>query len=254
MKKIVLSLLLVSTAISAHAMDETQQNWTYSLGAFSHVSPDYMGSGDYKGSISPFFNATYQWDQHQNYFFIRSHEGIGVQTRLGQAIVGTSLGYRGGREREENTNLAGMHGVNETGTTNLFFRYGHNEYNGGINLSKGLSGDNNGLVISANVGCNCKLSEKVTGSFSVGTAWADNTYMDDYFGVKTNEVTANRTAYKGKKGILNYGISAGLSYQLQEKQSIAISAGLSKISKAQSSPIVASDIQGRLSLGYIHSF
>ncbi|MFT7144483.1 MAG: outer membrane protein [Alphaproteobacteria bacterium] len=253
MKKLIITALFVLTSMPVWA-DDVQKPWSFALGAFSHISPDYMGSGNYEGGVSPYFDATYQWDNHKNYVFLRSNGGLGVQTRVGQAIVGTSLGYRGGREREENTVLAGMDGVDDTATANLFWRYGHNQYNGGINLSKGLNGANNGLVIAANIGCNCKLSEKLTGSASFNAAWADDTYMNDYFGVNASEATASRRAYKGSKGLLNYGVNFGLSYKLQEKQHISIGSGLSKIAKADDSPIVEEEIQARLSIGYIYNF
>lgn len=231
------------------------KNWNFSIGAFQSIHADYLGSDDYEGSTIPFFDYTYTWDNHQTYTFVRSNEGVGIQTRLGQGIIGTSIGYRNERESSENKALDGLADIDETATANLFYRYGYNQYSGGFLISKGLKNENSGTTVKLHAGCNCKINENLYTSLGAFAIWGDETYMDDYFGVKTSEATMSRPEYKASSGLLNYGIRAGLSYDLDEKQGLILNTSIYKLGdEAARSTFVEEDFGGSITFGYIYMF
>jgi outer membrane protein len=247
---------LAQTSFTEEISEEAQiKHWSASIGLFQHVGPDYLGSDDYEGATAPHLNLTYQWDSHNYYAFLRTSEGLGIQTRLGQGILGTSIGYRGERDPDENKLLEGLTEVDETPTANIFYRYGHNQYNAGVMISKGLINENRGTLVKIHAGCNCKLKENWHGSLGVFAAWADETYMNDYFGVSALEALATRSTYKASSGILNYGINAGLSYAIDDKQSLSLGGRVYKLgTEAEDSTFVEQEFGGNLSFGYIYNF
>lgn len=253
------ALLTVGTmavpALAENIEEVEIKHWSASLGLFQSFRPDYMGSDDYEGSTSPHINVTYQWDSHNYYAFLRTSEGLGIQKRVGQGILGTSIGYRGERDPDENNRLEGLTEVDEAPTANLFYRYGHNQYNAGIHISKGLINENSGTLVKLHAGCNCKLKENLYGSIGAFATWADETYMNDYFGVSALEALPTRNAYKASSGILNYGINSGLTYIVDKNQSLTVGGNIYKLGgEAKDSSFVKKEIGGALSFGYIYNF
>lgn len=260
-KKWQFSLCVMLSACSmthrAFSNDENIEikRWSAALGAFQHIHADYLGSDDYEGFLTPHVDITYQWDSHNHYAFLRTHEGLGMQTRVGQGITGASIGFRAERDPEENSRLEGLTEVDETATANLFYRIGHNQWNGGIHISKGLTEENMGTIITLNAGCNCKLKDKWWGSMGIFANWADDTYMNDYFSVSASEATADRAEYEASSGWLNYGLSAGLSYVKDEHHSFMIGSRIYKLgNEAENSTFVDEEVGGSITIGYIYNF
>ena len=180
---------------------------------------------------------------------------MGIQTRLGQGIIGASIGYRGERDPDENKKLTGLTEVDDTATANLFFRYGHNQYNGGILISKGLIQENEGTLIKIHAGCNCQIKDKWYGSLGAFATWGDQNYIDDYFGVKQSQSTNKRGTYKPNSGFVNYGINTGISYLLDNQQTLTASSSIYRLGKeARDSTFVEKEFGGSITFGYIHKF
>lgn len=257
-----LAIAVISAVNSVAFANETEntnnfdtKHWDVSLGLFQLIHTDYLGSRNYEGTTLPYLDITKKWDGHNNYVFLRTTEGLGIQTRVGQGIAGVSIGYRGERDPDENKNLSGLTEVDDTATANLFFRYGHNQYNGGILISKGLIQENRGTLIKLHAGCNCQIKDKWYGSLGTFATWGDQDYMNDYFGVKASEATGTRAAYKAKSGFVNYGIKAGVSYMLDETQTLTASSSIYRLGKeARNSTFNEKEFGTSLTFGYIYQF
>lgn len=85
-------------------------------------------------------------------------------------------------------------------------------------------------------------------------SWHDKKYVDYYFGVRDNEVRADRAAYKGKSGISSALGARGI-YMFDRTHSVFMDAEVSSLaSSIKDSPLVDRSSTNSLLLGYLYRF
>lgn len=88
----------------------------------------------------------------------------------------------------------------------------------------------------------------------VGAVWLDENYVDYYYGVKINEVTADRGFYAPTSTV---NLEAGLrtTYKLTTHKSFFVDLGVDSLgSEIKGSPIVDGSTDSRIFVGYVHMF
>ena len=79
-------------------------------------------------------------------------------------------------------------------------------------------------------------------------------YVDYYYGVRANEMTADRAYYQGESAV-NIEVGARGGYMFKQKHFVFLDVSVTSLaSEIKDSPLVDSSTENRLMLGYIYSF
>lgn len=88
----------------------------------------------------------------------------------------------------------------------------------------------------------------------VGAVWLDENYVDYYYGVKANEVTAERGFY-APDATVNLEAGFRTTYEVTPRNSIFLDLSASALgSEIKDSPIVDGSTESRIFMGYVHMF
>lgn len=84
--------------------------------------------------------------------------------------------------------------------------------------------------------------------------WADRDYVNYYYGVRSNEVRAGRSAYAGDSA-LNPELGLRVAYRLSSLHSMYLDASVTRLDDViRDSPLVGRKTEGALRLGYLYQF
>ncbi|SEI07890.1 outer membrane protein [Rheinheimera pacifica] len=82
----------------------------------------------------------------------------------------------------------------------------------------------------------------------------DKKYVDYYYGVRANEVTADRAYYQGESAV-NIEVGARGGYMFKQKHFVFLDVSVTSLaSEIKDSPLVDSSTENRVILGYIYRF
>ncbi|TCV92891.1 outer membrane protein [Luteibacter rhizovicinus] len=88
----------------------------------------------------------------------------------------------------------------------------------------------------------------------LGATWLDKKYVDYYYGVRPEEVRANRAAYVGGSTV-NTRAGVRVGYKLSEHQHLIFDVGATMLgSKIKDSPLVDSSSVPTVAFGYFYAF
>lgn len=88
----------------------------------------------------------------------------------------------------------------------------------------------------------------------VGAVWLDENYVDYYYGVKINEVTADRGFY-APTATVNFEAGLRTTYKFTTHQSFFVDLSVESLgSEIKDSPIVDGSADSRFFVGYVHMF
>jgi len=97
-------------------------------------------------------------------------------------------------------------------------------------------------------------SGAVTVTPRIGAEWYDKDYVDYYYGVRANEVRADRRAYRGDSSqAIEAGVRIGYAWQRRHNFFIDVSAK-SLGSEIKDSPLVERSTESSVKLGYLYAF
>lgn len=245
----------VATALclpAAMALAEDDKFPMVNLGAAIGVAPDYLGSDDTE--VAPLFALSVTTER-----FTFRNNGQGLEVDLSRAFGsgpgfigwGPILRYDGGRndsDKVEDAVVSRMAPVEAafeaggfveatlplagTGTEPLLVT-------ARLSVVQGLDGGHEGLLAEAQLGV-----VKPLGRWSVGggitLAAADGDYTNAYFGVSAADAAVTGLdAYQAGGGLRDAGLAAFASYAVNDRLSVDLSAGYSKLlGDAADSPVV----------------
>ncbi len=216
------------------------KNWNYTLGAGVGYAPTYEGSDEYDALPVPVVNIEYK----DGLFFTNTSNGIGSYPLRGENYkVGASIGYAGGRnEDDDRKNLRGMGDVDASATANFLAEYDLGPAQLAGKVSTALSGDY-GTTAELKVGSRYWVSEKIILSGSIGTKWADEEHMSNYFGVSSAQSTrSGYSRYDAESGFKSVGFSVGATYRITDHWNTNLTfKGDQLVGDAADSPIVKDD-------------
>lgn len=208
-----LGVLALTTATTAQADDHMYERpWDLTLGAITLFSPEYKGSDETETRVLPMVEASYYLDEQRSLFF-GMKDGLGYNYSYNDMLdAGVAVHYRSGRDSSDDTFLAGMEDLDDAAELNAYVSMKNGPFNAGVELSKGVTGDNGGLQLRLNAGADKKLAKKLRGGLGVSVAYSDDEYMEDYFSVSAAEATAGRAAYDAGSGFSEAEFSGNLIY------------------------------------------
>lgn len=116
------------------------------------------------------------------------------------------------------------------------------------------SGHSKGQRFSLGLEKNFHLGRQVMVAPHVTAHWLDKKYVDYYYGVRANEVTAGRAAYVGKSGV-NLDVGLRAMYLFDKNHSVMLDVAVTSLAKGiKDSSLVDRSSTNRVILGYMYRF
>lgn len=218
--------------------------WSVVLGAGGIVRPTFEGSDRYFASPVPLVSINY------NDMISLDTSGLNAYWRNGGLQIGGGLTYNLGRLQGSNSvvtpgdeRLNGLGNIPAAAGLRAFANYKLGPVVLGATLTKYLAEGNNGLLIDGLVEIPYRLGERTTLTGRLFATWADQSYMQTWFGVTPGQsISSGYAVYQAEAGIKNVGLGINLRHQFGTNWMLSADARLSRLTgSADHSPITVSN-------------
>jgi len=117
-----------------------------------------------------------------------------------------------------------------------------------------VSGDSEGSVFNVGLERTWHFKQHFMFTPRVVVSLLDKKYVDYYYGVRANEVTAGRAYYQGESAV-NIEVGARGGYMFKQKHLVFVDVSVTSLaSEIKDSPLVDSSTENRVMLGYMYRF
>jgi len=215
------------------------------LGGGVAIMPDYEGSSDYKVMPFPMFSLRYGWGER--YVAL---EGASLKANLMSDAgfeFGPLLAYEMGRNDDmENRAVRRLGEIDGTVMAGAFFSTEIDIGGQGPGLQfsgqllSDVGGNDQGVVATLETGYGWMFGESWMLTIGASTTWADENYMQTYFGVTpAGALASGLPVYNADAGFKNVELSTALMYRIDEDWSLMARASYGRLlDSAADSPIV----------------
>ena len=213
----------------------------YKVGAGVALVPDYEGSDEMTGAPALLFNA--QWEQGYFIKLAGNHVRGNVLPNKNWNF-GPVLQFRQTRDDDvDNEQVARMREIDSTVEAGAFLGYNNDAWDASVQFVSDTSDKHDGSLAKVIAGYSCKRPGLVT-RFGVSSTYADDDYMDTYFGVNAaNEGSSNLAHYKAEAGIKDVGVDVSMRYSINDNWGVMGMLGYAALlGDATDSPVV--DVAG----------
>ena len=219
--------------------------WTVILGAGAAVRPTFEGSDRYFVTPVPVVSINYRD------MISLDTSGLSAYWRFAGLQAGGGLTYNLGRRQGGNSvftpgdeRLNGLGDIPAAPGLRAFAKYQLGPVVLGATLTKYLAEGNNGLLIDVLLEAPYRLSERTTITGRLSATWADQSYMQTWFGVTPAQSRSSGYAvYQAGSGIKNVGLGVSLRHHLSASWLLSGEARVSRLTGyADGSPITVSDV------------
>ncbi len=222
-------------------------DWKFSLGAAGGYFADYEGSDDYDLNPLPLVNISWR-----DIVSIGSVGGPGIRvnflkiegpTSKDHLTLSSSLGYFGGRDQDDNGALQGLGDIDGGATGKLSADYQFQNFGSSLAVGRDLTGDREGTTIDAGLRYSFALgSPKTMLTLGSSATWADDSYMENIFGINTSQ-SANSalsySVYNAESGFKDVGANVSVRHFWNQNVAIMGQGGYKHLlGDAADSPIV----------------
>lgn len=235
----------------------TGKQWDVMLGAGMMLRPTFEGSDRYKISPLPLVSVTY------GDFISLGSNGLTAYWRRGDLQIGGGLTYSGGRDDKDSSifgsgdkRLAGMGDIDGALGVRGFATYNLRPVvlSGSVTKFTGKKDQNDGLLVEFGASVPVRVTDKLTLSPNVGVTWADDNYMQTFFGVTSQQASRTRFArFNAGSGVKDVSVGVSANYRFDQNWFAGASATLKQLTgDAAKSGLSYSDSQGvfLLTAGY----
>ncbi|MEP3275284.1 MAG: MipA/OmpV family protein [Stappiaceae bacterium] len=253
---LVLSSLMATTAI-AHAADPAEsyemaekashnKEIIFHLGVGVRTQPRYDGADSYLVYPVPIFRLDYL-----KLPYLGEVADGEDQTTRGFFFYPT-FNVIGERNAGDSNSLTGLRDIDTAYELGLGGGYRYGMFEGFVEVRRGFGGYN-GFVGQAGVNAIFDPTDRWNIRTGPRVAFADNNYMDTYFGVTAAEATASpviNSAYEADAGIKSVGIKALSTYDLTKDFRLHLEAGYDRlVLDAADSPIAENGSKDQFTVG-----
>ena len=218
------------------------------IGLGAAYKPDYEGSDDYEAKIAPF--GRYNWASGR-YISLGGTAGSESAARVKGNILrkegrdglelGPVLQYRMKRDDDVDNNRVGkMKEVDAATELGAFIGFTSGNWSGDITFATDVSSEHDGSLLYFNGGYRIPVNEKFDMKLGAHVTWADDDYMDTYFGVSNSDsARSGLKRYTASSGIKDAGVSVTGFYRFNQTWGIAGLLGYTQmLNDAEDSPLV----------------
>jgi outer membrane scaffolding protein for murein synthesis (MipA/OmpV family) len=256
LRHLALTVSLLATTVTA------SEQWELSLGAATTAAPQYAGSDEHVYYLFPAVDAVYHLSR-QSRFYAGSINGVGLETSEAGVTAGVAIGYRYGLygaddfalDSEPASQLDGMTDPGSAATVRPYLKTNNPDWNLKLEYEKGLGDRNKGALARLQASYDYQLNARWFGKLALQASWADDVYLNDYFGISPQEARPAQRPFIAESGLYNYGVQAEFSVLLTAQDVLFFSAAIQEIAgDVAKSDLVLDELQPELTLAYIHYF
>jgi outer membrane scaffolding protein for murein synthesis (MipA/OmpV family) len=237
---LILSLGATTAPALAQSASDNASDWKVSLGAGAIVQPEYPGSDEMKIMPIPDFDVTWR-----NRVFLNMQNGLGVYAlKSDTATLGASVGVHFGRDEDDGDRLNGMGDIDTTAQAKLFGSYNFGWVEFGGELGRDL-GEGDGFSLDVNAAYPMKLTPQWRVNPAIGATFADDDYMQSWFGVTSPQAARSGLAtYEADGGLMSTYAKVDVQYFVTEKWILGSSFKVERLmGDAADSPVVEEKTQ-----------
>lgn len=223
-------------------------DWKVVVGGGAAFKPKYEGSDEYEVSPVPFVSA--------EFFDMVTIDPTGIDVKVYETDpiqLDVKVGYDTGRDEDDSDNLRGMGDVDFGVTVGGKVTYEIGPVDLFVALDKTISGSD-GLLVEAGAAVKAPISEHLILGAEASATFADENYMDSYFGVTAAQSSrSGHREYNPGAGIKSAGLTASATYLINASWAIRVQQSVDiLLGDAADSPIVQEKLQSSsmLVVGY----
>lgn len=225
------------------------QDWKVTIGAGAIYMPEYEGSD--KFDVKPFPILSAEFGDRV------SVDITGVTVDLYERDgfrLGVKGGYERGRQEDDSDYLRGLGDIDAGAVIGGIVSYERGPFEVYAKLDKTIGGSD-GLTGSLGAKASYKY-ERFIFSADVSGTWADDRYMESYFGISPAQSASSGLAqYDAKAGVKRVDVKGSISYMMTENWLVTGAAGAGfLVGDAKDSPVVKDDVQPFAMLGVAYRF
>ena len=226
----------------------------HTAGLGAGYAPDYEGSEDYQGVPMVMLRGHYDSGR----FFALVGTNLKVNLLADKTYsLGPVLNYRMGRDDVDNNQVDDMRDIDDALEAGVFGGVKVDNWLFGLELLADVTDEHDGMTIQADAGYQWKVSKELMITPGIFTTWADDDYMDTYFGVNSkNRGSSTLPDYEADSGIKDFGAKVVANYTPWEKWGImGIFTYKTLLNDAEDSPIVDDEgDDGQMFLGVMATY
>jgi len=235
----------------------------FELGVAAMYRPEYKGSNDYE--VSPLPYVSFRYSRDERYIAL---QGPSLKANIvagGLFEFGPLLSYERGRSDDiENLAVGRLGEIDRAVMAGAFLSKdidlgADSGFQVGAEVLTDTGDANEGVMAKLEVGYHRRLADRWTVMVGASTTWADENYMQTYYGVTPLGAAASGlSAYTAGSGVENVELSAGLRFRVNDQWSVMGRASYQRLlDNAADSPVVrqgGSENQGQFGLVVIRAF
>ena len=211
------------------------------------AKPDYEGSEDYEAVPAIF--GRYVWESGR-YIDLGGAPSTGSAARLSANLLsgnsgtnwelGPLLQYRMERDDVDNGKVDDMRKVDSTVEAGAFVGFRSGNWEGELSFAADANSEHDGYLVYLSGAYNMKVNDKLKLKFGAQTSYADDDYMDAYFGVSSGDAArSGLSTYSADEGIKDVGLNLTANYAFNKKWGMIGALSYSRLlGDAEDSPLV----------------
>ena len=211
------------------------------------VSPDYEGGDDYEGSIAPF--GRYNWGSGR-YVSLGGTSGTEKAARLRANLISTEqsniwelgpvLQYRFERDGVDNNKVDNLNDVDGAVEAGAYVGLNTGPWSAGIGFAADVSSEHDGYLIYTKGSYDIKVNERFIIDLGAHLTWADDDYMDEYFGVTGSEsIRTGLSKYQADSDFKDIGFGVTGHYMFNQAWGLLANVNYTRmLGDAEDSPLV----------------
>jgi outer membrane scaffolding protein for murein synthesis (MipA/OmpV family) len=238
-----LFLVLAGAAQPVAAQTSAPDGRVFVIGGGGAYRPEFKGSDDYEVQPFPYFSVRYP---------VRgmslSLQGAALKLDVldsDTVSFGPIIAYQQGRD-DDITNpvirkLSTIDGAIEGGAyLEVQMPFGPGAFSAGVTALSDLSGVYDGYSLGLTARYRAPLTSRLSLGVGAEVKWADENYMQTYYGVSSaGSVASGLARYTAEAGLEKAGLDLNLTYRLTDRWGVTAFAGYDKLlDAAADSPIV----------------
>ena len=205
---VVMGMFLISLVANQNVQAQGTQ---VDLGLGVGAAPDYEGSEDYQAVPIPYANV--KWANHMSINWLGNKAKVNLIP---------SPFWRGGligeyipeRANVDNNRVDKLRDVDASLMLGGFFGFQYNYWSASIEAMQDVADGNDGSIVRLNGGYFIPIDETWSLALGAFTTWADDDYMESYFGINNNNsARSGLKTFDADAGFKDVGLNLSASYK-----------------------------------------
>ncbi len=229
---------------------QTTGDWRVNLGAGLILAPDYLGSSDLEPFLLPLVDIEFR-----NTFFASTARGIGAHIFKSHNMrAGIRLTPDYGRDADDNDTLRTLEDIDPTAEIGFYGEALFGSWRWRADIRKAVS-SHDGMTASVGLAYGSRLSSETSFFLRSRIRYADEDYMQAYFGVRANQTRPGFGQYRADAGFLDANLGASLVWHFYGRTYVSFDlSGGTVMGDAVDSPIADEEYYASAGIGLGYHF